>query len=133
MDVSHEEVKNSNDYSMMDDTSHASHTSLSLNGQQWRIPSDEYDLNKMMSSIVSSPDAQAAPAAATAKKPDKNGGSFRCIVAKSSQDRVIHIDYAHPARLYRPTPDDFENRLRILIRPTVSLLRDRDQIACSLI
>jgi hypothetical protein len=59
---------------------------------------------------ISNPDS-AAPAGevSTANKSHK---CFYCSeVYSNDQERVIHIDNAHPGKLYYPTPEDFENRL----------------------
>ena len=69
------------------------------------MPSNGHDSNNM----VVGPDAEEG---AEAAKSDW----FRCFYCdefcSNDKERVAHIDYAHPGKLYYPTPEDFENRLR---------------------
>src|SRR5262249_20812817 len=92
----------------MDGTSHTSHTSLSRSLE--KVPSNGHDSNGVPD--VASGDVNTK----TVKESDKNEGWFRCFYCNefcsNDKDRVVHIDYAHPGKLYYPTPGDFENRLR---------------------
>jgi hypothetical protein len=78
------------------------------------IHSNGHDSNNM----VIGPDVEEGGVSntKTGKESDKNEDWFRCFYCNEfcsyDEERVAHIDYAHPGKLYYPTPEDFENRLR---------------------
>jgi len=73
------------------------------------MPSKEHDSN----GNPGQPSGEAS--SAEAAKSDKSGG-FRCFYCNefysSDQERVVHIEYSHPGKIYYQTPEDFENRLK---------------------
>jgi hypothetical protein len=50
-----------------------------------------------------------------APKQQQQNKSFNCFYCSKShstnKERITHINYEHPGKIYYPTPEDFENRL----------------------
>lgn len=82
---------------------------------QSQTESNEQKQPSAPATIASPTGGTPSPPSPTSQPQEQQHKRFNCFYCdqtySSDKERIKHIDYEHPGKLYYPTPEDFEKRL----------------------